>query len=337
MTLDHLTRQYSERLGVLTAAQLQAALDRFDLGELLDATSASGGVNGQNVVLTSTSGQYILRGLPLYDWQLAKERFFAELIHERTDVPVPLPYLIEESPDLFGWSYAIMPRLPGLPLADPAVRNNLDESERLAIAGALGRTLAALHEITWPEWGEYYLATNTITPIETSFRDWTLARVEREIDDCVSLPVLTPADLLWCRELVQQNADSLDIPVQPTLVHHDYKEGNVVVQQTGDSWDVSGLFDLVECYFGDPEEDFVRCVSGYQQERSDSPLSKAFLHAYSDIKPLRPNYRERFAIYMLRDCLLIWAFGHRDGRNWFRASQSFRAFAEPHVLSDPFP
>ncbi|MBI2759933.1 MAG: hypothetical protein HYX51_00705, partial [Chloroflexi bacterium] len=46
-------RQYSERLGVLTPEQLQAALDRFNLGRLLDARPATGGLFGQNVLLTS--------------------------------------------------------------------------------------------------------------------------------------------------------------------------------------------------------------------------------------------------------------------------------------------
>lgn len=41
------SREYSKRLGVLTRAQLQAALSRFDLGELLDAEPAQGGCSAR--------------------------------------------------------------------------------------------------------------------------------------------------------------------------------------------------------------------------------------------------------------------------------------------------
>ena len=56
--MSNLTREYSQRLGVLTAEQLQAALDRFDLGGLIDARPAPGGLFGQNVLLTSTKGAH---------------------------------------------------------------------------------------------------------------------------------------------------------------------------------------------------------------------------------------------------------------------------------------
>src|SRR5439155_9911686 len=118
MDLERFTRDYSLRLGVLTGQQLQAALARFELDGLVDAQPAQGGIFGQNVFLSSTKGEYVLRGKPHYDWQLPAERFFAKLIHERSKVPAPWPYLIEDSPDIFGWAFAIMPRLPGVSLTD---------------------------------------------------------------------------------------------------------------------------------------------------------------------------------------------------------------------------
>ncbi len=42
-----LTREYSKRLGILTGEQLQAALDRYDLGALGSAEPAQGGLFGQ--------------------------------------------------------------------------------------------------------------------------------------------------------------------------------------------------------------------------------------------------------------------------------------------------
>jgi aminoglycoside phosphotransferase (APT) family kinase protein len=153
--LDRFTREYSQRLGVLSGEQLQAALDRFGLGRLLDAEPVKGGLFGQNVFLTSSHGEYVLRGKPHYPWQLARERFFSRLIAERTSVPVAWLYSIEAGEEPFGWSYAVMPRLPGLRLGDPEVREALTTPDRLAIARALGEALAALKSLRWPYAGRY--------------------------------------------------------------------------------------------------------------------------------------------------------------------------------------
>src|SRR5687767_15317798 len=117
--------QYSKRLGPITPAQFQASLHRFGLGTFVCAEAVVGGLFGQNVFVTSTSGRFVLRGVPHYDWQLPTERFFARALHERTAAPVPWPYLLDPATDIFGWSYALMPRMPGLNLSDPAVTPTL--------------------------------------------------------------------------------------------------------------------------------------------------------------------------------------------------------------------
>ncbi|MDE2993914.1 MAG: phosphotransferase, partial [Chloroflexota bacterium] len=114
--------EFSERLGTISPAQFQAALDRFGLGRLVGAEPITLGNFGQNCFLHSTAGAFVLRGAPHYPWQFLEEQLFARLLHEYTPVPVPWPYYVDESAAIFGWPYAIMPRLPGRPLADKAFR-----------------------------------------------------------------------------------------------------------------------------------------------------------------------------------------------------------------------
>jgi len=130
-------REYSKLLGALTNEQLQAALTRFDLGTLIDAQPAPGGLFGQNVLLTSSSGGWVLRGHP-YAGQLEKEQYFSRVIYERTSANAPWPFMIEESPQLFGWSYAMMPLLPGLHLSDADVQRTLSRDDRIALARTMG-------------------------------------------------------------------------------------------------------------------------------------------------------------------------------------------------------
>jgi hypothetical protein len=101
------TRTYSEALGAISDAQLQAALDRFDLGALVRAEPAQTGLFGRNIFLTTTKGEYVFRGAPWDPRQYGKEAFFSRLIHERTGVPAPWPYLIDNATNIFGWAYAI--------------------------------------------------------------------------------------------------------------------------------------------------------------------------------------------------------------------------------------
>ena len=53
--------EYSKRLGQLTDDQLQAALKRFGLGELLKAEPVLTGLFGRNLFLTRTTGAFVLR------------------------------------------------------------------------------------------------------------------------------------------------------------------------------------------------------------------------------------------------------------------------------------
>lgn len=132
---------------------------------------------GQNVFVTSSKGEVVLRGAPHYPSQFPKERFFAQLLHERTPVPVPWPYLLDPSEDIFGWSYVLMPRMPGLQLIDPRVQDQFGARDRYGIAQAMGETLARLHTLTWPCTGEYDLATDTLQPLNTGHGEWVVSRI----------------------------------------------------------------------------------------------------------------------------------------------------------------
>ncbi|MDP6358611.1 MAG: hypothetical protein QF473_26060 [Planctomycetota bacterium] len=100
--------KYSERLGQIRNQSFQLALDRFGLGDFVSAQAIPHGLFGQNVFLTSTEGEYVFRGHPLYRGQFETERFMAERLHKETDAPVPWPYLVDGSDDIFGWAYTIM-------------------------------------------------------------------------------------------------------------------------------------------------------------------------------------------------------------------------------------
>ncbi|MGB2693609.1 MAG: aminoglycoside phosphotransferase family protein [Dehalococcoidia bacterium] len=318
-------RKYSERLGVLSDAQLQAALDRFDLGDLLAAEPAPMGLFGQNVFLTTAKGEYVLRGAPYPSWRFEKEQFLTRLLHEQTDVPVPWPFDIDPRDDIFGWSYAVMPKMPGVQVGDPAVRTSLTAKEKQALARAMGENLARMHSLTWPRCGEYDPDAVSIKPIDTTFAEWAVVRIRRWLDLCLAASdVTTSEDVAWVESIIASGRGALDVPFEPTFVHHDYKENNAVAERTGAGWRITGVFDVGGGYFGDPEEDLARSVATYAME--DVALARAFLAGYQAQRSFRSGFTERFPMYMLADRLVIWEYGQRN-KVWFDESAVLREWA----------
>lgn len=323
-------RAYSQRLGVITPEQLQAALDRFGLGQLIDAQPVAGGLFGQNVFVTSSAGEYVLRGAPHYDGQFQKERFFSRLIHERTPVDAPWPFLIERSDDVFGWHYALMPRLPGINLADPEERRRFTDDDHVAIARAIGEHLARLQQATWDAPSTYDHVTDALVPLEGPFAEWFIAQVGDWLARSrAASPATTDADAAWVEEAIDRARVALAVPFAPAIVHTDYNDGNIVAVRTPGGWRVTGVFDLGEAYIGDGEYDLARAACQYRRRRDDHGF-RAFFDAYAAQRPPRAGFAERQALYILCDRLIIWEYGQRNSI-WFPAELTLRAFAEPFV------
>jgi aminoglycoside phosphotransferase (APT) family kinase protein len=347
---------------MISDTQFQAALDRFHLGRFIQAEAISFGNFGQNVFVSSTTGEYVLRGNPNFWWQFPTEQFFTRQLHERTHVPVPWPFLIDPTPDIFGWSFVLMPRMSGLQLADPQIKEQLGPADRRAIAQALGENLARMQEVTWSIAGRYNAASDTVEPFELAHElawpfsieaDARLASMEAKIityservKECLrhhltraqecNATATTPDNISWVEERIAEAQDALDEPFEPCLLMEDYKEGNLVVTQHDKRWRVSGVFDLMEAHFGDSEADLSRPIAEYLNE--DPQLAGAFFAAYRTHTSLRPNFARRFPIYMLLDRVILWEFFQRQGWRWWPEQWTFRDWASqyifPHIIFD---
>jgi aminoglycoside phosphotransferase (APT) family kinase protein len=327
---------FGKRLGTLTRAQLQAALDRFSLGRLVDVRVPQGGMFGQNLFLSTDSGEWVFRGAPHWfegkphpTWQFAKERWFARRLHEETRAPVAWPYLVETSSELFGWAWALMPRLPGE--CAQFARRDLALGERLAVARAMGETLAELHALRAPAPGDYDPDVDAIRP-DTSLRSYAL----RVLDGCRERALLPPstleaADVAFVERIAREAEPALDVPVEPSCIHLDYHWGNLNVARADAGWRVSGIFDLMTCEFGDPDMDLSRPIATFALD--DPPLVAPFLAGYTSACRLRPGARERFRLFMLIDRLIIWSFGKRT-QTWFGPEARFRDFARFYLDVD---
>jgi aminoglycoside phosphotransferase (APT) family kinase protein len=223
--------KYSERLGFITDDQFQRALDNFNLGVFVETQPISQGLFGQNVFITSTKGEYVLRGVPHYPWQFKSEKVFAELLHDNTTVPVPYPYLLETDATIFGWEFIIMPRMKGINLSDSLDELYFTEEDRIGIAEAQGKILKEAQKLTSPFCGEYNSEVDRILPYETDWLDMYKKRTLDRIIGASSYNNLTPdSDIRWAGEIIEKACSEIT-GFTPTFFMQDFKPGNMVVEK----------------------------------------------------------------------------------------------------------
>jgi hygromycin-B 7''-O-kinase len=253
----------------------------------------------------SDGSRWVLRGNPHGHVQLTKERVVARLIHERSSLPAPWPYEVSDDTEIFGWTFAVMPCLPG----EPGTSLWEDETRRVALAVATGEALARFHEARGDFFGPYDAQLDGFIAMD-DYTDWVLHRLEHWRSACRAVNALGTGAERWLDELIDECAPALGVPFEPVLVHHDFKFGNLAFERAGGAYEASGVFDLFEAYLADGEEDIVRML--WMVNRAERA---AFADAYLAACPLRDGAGERLAIYALSDWLCIWEYGARHG--WF--------------------
>jgi aminoglycoside phosphotransferase (APT) family kinase protein len=324
---DRTAMRYSERLGEISGEQLQQALERFGLGALVSATPVPTGLFGQNVFITATSGDYVLRGKPHYDWQFPTEQFFARLLVERTRVPAPHPYLLDESTDVFGWSYVLMPRLHGMQLSDqrPDPAFMIDDLRQIAVAQAT--MLVEAQRLSWPRYGRYDPACGTIEVRHEPYAEWLYTTTHQYLQRAASYNTRTmQADFDWLDAQFAAAREALLEPFQPRFVHHDYKPSNMLVDRVGNTWQVTGLFDLMEAHFGNGEADLSRMFCFYVGI-GHADLARLFVTTYASLAGDPAGQAERFAPFVLHDRAIVWEWLQRHPLRRQSSSQgSFREY-----------
>ncbi len=337
---------YSQRLGPISDAQFAAATERAGIGKFLRAAPTTSGLFGQNVFITTSDGEFVLRGAPHYVsttpqtsappyvrndlWQFNKEVFFAKVLHERTRAPVAWPQLLEERTDVFGWPYIIMPKMPGTCFDDRSIRLTLTRDEQLAVARALGEVLAEQQALDWPFAGDFDPTTTLV-----AYPGGHIQHLVRETSIFASAArgngALTPEDDAW---IDRAFASALSLPAsgRPNVyVHGDFKHGNLTLLRSGERWLVSGIFDLHESRFADGASDLCRQLCSFIDHREDKG-AREFLAAYRRKMGDDPSIKDRMPIYIINDRMKFWEYFARPGVDapWLEG-KTFRVWAWSYI------
>lgn len=335
------SRVYSQRLGAIADEQLEAACKRLGVGNYVRATPITSGLFGQNVFVSTSEGEFVLRGAPHWVqrelggeyvrhdlWQFTKESHFAGLLHEKTRAPAPWPMLFDKTSDIFGWPYLMMPRMPGICFSDKSA-NALAPEERLGTARALGHGLAEQQRLTGEFAGDFDF-TMKLAP----YPGGHIAHIIRESTAMAGSARkngrFSTEDDVWI-DAIYERALALRSDLPNAYVHGDYKFNNLTLRGKGAYWVVSGVFDLHESRFGDGAVDLFRQICSWLDFR-DEDSARAFYSAYRSQTPADPTLKERMALYVANDRMKIWDYFTRPEHNaeWL-AGKTFKSWCGGYI------
>jgi hygromycin-B 7''-O-kinase len=186
-----------------------------------------------------------------------------------------------------GWGYILMSRLRGLPL--DTVWDRVPAGQRDRLAGDLGETIAALHEVPPPEMAGWWPD------------DWP-AFVARQRAEVVSEQLGLGLPRAWADQ-IPGFLDEVGLPISaPVLLHTEVmREHLLVTEDPGGAWRLSGLIDFEPAMRGDREYEWA-AVGAFVAEGDGAFLART-LTAYGYPRDqLGPALRRR---------LLAWALLHR--------------------------
>lgn len=320
----------SNKLGDITNEQLQQMLNQHNLGELISAKRTDNGAMGQTMFVHSSKGDFVLKGNPLFPGQLKEEQFFVNNISKCSNISVPTSYIIDNSKSIFGWSYAIMPKLRGKHLNDREVADELINDDKEQIAEIIANTLSQLHSWSVDICGEYDSKTNSLKAFEEGYTIWLFNRIRYWLKDAEKYSEITFGDIKWVDDVLQHAKDAFDQFDTPTFVMGDFKPGNFLVLYEGQEWKISGVFDFTNAYFGDPLADLIKILTIYI-DNDELHEAKYLIKVYTADTDNKEQITERLKVHMLMQRILDWGCAKAIGAVTWDENMPFSVWAEQYM------
>lgn len=182
-----------------------------------------GGQSNPTYYLRAASGEYVLRRKPpgrLLPSAHAVEREYRVITAlAGSGVPVPRTYALCEDPEVVGTPFYIMAYVPGRVFPDPRLPG-LTARERAGIYDAMGRVLARLHTVDWQALGlaDFGRPGNYFA---RQIHRWTSQYRASETERIEAMERL----IAWLPAHIPPGDET-------TLVHGDYRLGNLIVHPT---------------------------------------------------------------------------------------------------------
>jgi Ser/Thr protein kinase RdoA (MazF antagonist) len=234
---------------VVDSATLEQLLaSRWPGARITSATHLSGGLANTNyrVTLANHTEPIVVRFYTREPEACAREAALLRLVAGA--VPVPEPLLVQSETTRFPYPYIALTWMAGVPLIDALA--TLPPAEAPGLAAALGVVAAHIGAFTFAEPG--FLGPDLTIRERLVIGPAGLRQYLREmLLDGVGGERLGPALTARLLAQVEASADELE-PLADTrsLIHADYKDGNILVRRDPDGWRVTAVLDWEFAFVG---------------------------------------------------------------------------------------
>jgi aminoglycoside phosphotransferase (APT) family kinase protein len=255
----------------------------------LRLTPVPGGASRETWLVEGERASWILRRDPEGSVSLVPIREEFVLIDRAREagVPVPEPLALEPAGGRFGSAGMLMSFVAGTSVAPRILRKPEYERARERLTVQLAEALARIHSID----------PGSLDVLVAPAGDPALAQIdewERQLDEIGEPLPTVELGLRWLRAHAPE-------PVEPRLVHGDFRLGNFIVDEEG----LAAVIDWELAHLGDPAEDVGwLCIRSWRFGNDDRPVAGVgglddFLAAYEGaggvpIERQRIRYWEAF-------------------------------------------
>jgi aminoglycoside phosphotransferase (APT) family kinase protein len=170
-----------------------------------------------------------------------RQEFIVRRAAHKSGLPVPRPYWLLEN-FLGGWA-ALAERLEGETIGRKIVKDARWETARAKLPGQMGATLASIHRIDLDQYELWPVLPSPppgLTPAQ-----WHIQQMEADLDRIREPHPAIELCLRWLRR------HEPPLPKRLSLVHGDYRIGNVIIGPEG----LRGVLDWEFAHIGDRMED----------------------------------------------------------------------------------
>jgi aminoglycoside phosphotransferase (APT) family kinase protein len=259
---------------------LADALERISGSTITRLCRLSAGASRETWALDAGGRELILRRDPPEAPDPAGMAREADCFRACADAGVPVPTLVAhgDGTDGIGSPYLLMERLDGETLPHRLLRDDRWAAIRPKLVHQFGEILGRIHAIDPTELPNLELHTDPLTRLRESHADFGEAR---------------PAMELIFRRLSRTRP----APVAPTLVHGDFRNGNLLIDDSG----VRAVLDWELAHIGDPREDL-----GWLCARAWRFGEPSEVGGFGSLKELLASYRQATGTDVDPDAVRWW-------------------------------
>lgn len=224
-----------------------------------------------------------------YEYELMKTEVSAmELLQQAAQIPVPKVLAFDRSRSLLDGEIVIMEKLQGESYSK--LKKALTIEERSEIERQLGYYAVLLHGIKAASFGPLCAPHET----NVSWRDVFLMMINSVLDDGEDAQLPLPLPYQELRDLLYSNTICMNEVTEPSLIHWDLWDGNVLVQEGK----ITGIIDFERALWGDPL---------FEHYFSNTALDNtSFVQGYGTYERLTDNEQLRIACYKLYMDLIMY-------------------------------